>query len=83
MKLFSICLIIATALILPGCASQDAQHQGRFIASVDQGCRLEKKDGRDHYRVLLDGKPYNGYWYGYSDAAGLLQRLEDKGRCDY
>lgn len=83
MKKVNFFLTVSILFSLIGCASQDNVHNGRFVSSVDQGCRLEKKDGRDHYRVLMDGKPYNGYWYAYSDAAGLLQRLEDKGRCEY
>ncbi|MBT3981481.1 MAG: hypothetical protein HOE90_09015 [Bacteriovoracaceae bacterium] len=76
-------LLVVMSMMAVGCSSTSHKAEGsRYIASTDSGCKLEKREGRDHYRVALDGQPFNQYWYTYSDAAGLLQRLEDKGRCE-
>ncbi len=69
------------SLILSSCSSWEMVEVKREIASTAKGCHIEKHKKRDYYRLILDGKPYNQYWYGQSYVEKLKSDLNQKGQC--
>lgn len=68
---------VMIALLAVSCAGSAK----RDIASTTPACSLEKHPKKSYFRVTVDGKPYNEYWYGKKFASKMRSKLVTKGEC--
>jgi len=76
---FTISLMI---LFFSSCTSWKNIKNTRSVASSrNRKCRIVKHEKRDYYRLLVNEKPMNKYWYGRQYVEKIKEDLNKKGQC--
>jgi hypothetical protein len=69
--------VLLLLIFISGCAGS-----GRYIASIDNNCELEKHPQKEWYRFKMNDQLYNQHWYSKNKAQGIWDKYEKAGRCN-
>ena len=73
-------LAVLSLVALMGVSCSSFDMGSRHPASTGS-CSLEKHPSQDHYKLIVDGSPYNNYWYDEDYAKQLMMNFAKKGKC--
>jgi len=75
--------ILFLSFLMASCAHQGSAKRRSFASGTSSAtkCSIEKHQSQENFRLKIDEKLYNNYWYDEVYAKQILENLEKSGKC--